>query len=1262
MGFAAAKNCLIPRLASCLGIVILTSPLAIADEADILFENQIRPVLATVCFGCHGDTKEAGGLRVDSRDALLTGGDSGPAMVPGAPDASLLLKAIGRHDDVSAMPPDSDKALRPEQLVAFEKWIRDGAYWPASQPRFESLHHWAFEPLQVHDLPRSNSNTNPIDTFLHIQQEAAGVQRSSRADKVTLIRRSTFDLTGLPPTQEEIQSFLRDTSSEAFATVIDRLLASQEYGRRWGRHWLDVVRYADTAGETADYPVPLAWKYRNYVIDAFNADKPYDQFIREQIAGDVLADLSPDNRYAEQVTATGYLAISRRFGFDSENYHHLTIQDTIDNLGQSVLGLSLGCARCHDHKFDPISIQDYYGLYAIFDSTRYAFPGSEQKQKTRSMVPLVPPKESISKWRDYDQKVAILATISQSGKQAVPTANLRSLHDMDGDFEMQAPAAGGSNGVLVPPWLYEGKISVTTAAQSPFKNLYAQGKVGASIPAEGGPYRIAQSVYPQRNANNCVSLYVNLDFRIVADAKAKGLHQIWIGSLHQRPMLQIWIGTDSVSLQANGTTKQLGQLMPNQWHNLQLQCNLVEGNVLASLTSADQLALAGHLPPIVLKDLALPKSTIAIDCIVLESMSSEPTPAIEFDNLGLQEVPIPPASLIAVSGATQNETGDVSDLERQLQALIGMGGDFEFQSEGQPLEFPWNGGPNSVVQVASRAQSSLTPIFPIGKLGVHMPNRSQYDGFGLTLPKIWTLQNSEKLFATLDFRIADITSGGEGSWRFYVGHGPGNSAAVELFFNGNQIFQRSGDARLPIQSIPQNQWIQVQLELDLKTKCYTGTLRTELESLPFQGEFATGWDGTIDYSFIDSYGHLGGVRPAIDVDNYEICDVAFDQQKDSPEPLQSDETSAGQAKAFALKNKIKEVKLRSLQAVQELNQLLVDGPFEMAYGVTEGTPHSVRMHLRGDPNDLGEQVPRGWLQVLGQRTLSDDSPGSGRLELAGWLTEENNPLTARVMVNRIWQYHFGFGLVKTPNDFGLRGLPPTHPGLLDFLAVEFIRNGWSVKSMHRLMMLSETYQQSSSKGSSSHTDRDRYTYFSRRRLSAEEIRDSILMVSGELDRESGEEHPFPSPLGWGYSQHGPFNEVYDHNKRSVYLMVPRLKRHPYLGLFDGPDPNASTADRLGTTVPTQALYFLNDPFIYAKSEAWARRILSHQQTIEQYIDEAFVSAFARPPSQREQVHAYEFIEAYRTELQKISPSEVDVLSMAAFLRTLFASNEFLYLD
>ncbi len=250
---------------------------------------------------------------------------------------------------------------------------------------------------------------NDVDAFILARQESSHVVAVKPADKRTLIRRATFDLTGLPPTPGEVAAFLADASPDAFARVVDRLLASSAYGERWGRHWLDVVRYADTAGETADFPVREAYKYRNYVINSFTQDKPYDEFLREQIAGDILAAAGPRDKFAERVTATGFIAISRRFGFDPQNYQHLTIQDTIDTIGQSMLGLTIGCARCHDHKFDPISSRDYYALYGIFASTNYSFAGSEEKNRPRDMVPLVPPPKAAAAKKAFDEKLAPLA-------------------------------------------------------------------------------------------------------------------------------------------------------------------------------------------------------------------------------------------------------------------------------------------------------------------------------------------------------------------------------------------------------------------------------------------------------------------------------------------------------------------------------------------------------------------------------------------------------------------------------------------------------------------------------------------------------------------------------------------------------------------------------------------------------------------------------------------------------------------------------------
>ena len=357
-------------------LLLVACPVFAAEDNFDFFEKNIRPVLAAKCYGCHNSASKApmGGLTVDTRDGLRRGGKSGaPAVVPGKPEDSLLLRAIEHTTKDLKMPPG--QALPAEQVQAFSAWIKMGAPDPrdgvapvSAKPAYDwdkERKHWAYQPLRNVAPPAENEpewNRTAVDRFLRAKLREKGLHPLARTDRRTLLRRVTFNLTGLPPTAAETDAFLADASPSAFEKVVERLLASPAYGEHWGRHWLDVVRYADTAGETADYPVPVAWRYRNYVIDAFNADKPYDEFLREQIAGDILAREGPRERYAERVTATGYLAISRRFGFDSENYHHLTIQDTLDNLGQSMLGLTLGCARCHAHKYDPVSMPDYYAL------------------------------------------------------------------------------------------------------------------------------------------------------------------------------------------------------------------------------------------------------------------------------------------------------------------------------------------------------------------------------------------------------------------------------------------------------------------------------------------------------------------------------------------------------------------------------------------------------------------------------------------------------------------------------------------------------------------------------------------------------------------------------------------------------------------------------------------------------------------------------------------------------------------------------------
>ncbi|MCC6797845.1 MAG: PSD1 domain-containing protein [Candidatus Hydrogenedentes bacterium] len=454
-------------------VLMNLSALTAADPAALdHFESQIRPLFITHCIQCHGPEKQKGGLRLDSRAGWMNGGEKGPAIVPSEVENSLLIKAVRRIDAHLQMPPD--EKLSAEEIAALEKWVASGAPDPRetseAAPKREKADpktFWSFQPIQDPAPPTISKPDwvqTPIDAFILATLDAKGLTPAPRADPRTLVRRAYFDLIGLPPTPEQVDAFVKDPSPEAWSKLIDELLASPQYGERWGRHWLDVARYADSGGFETDIYYKNAWRYRDYVVKSFNEDKPYDVFIKEQIAGDELwpGNLDLDGTYKipeeslhrqEARIGTGFYTLSPQIhesNMNGKKIRYETFTDWVDTTGAAFMGLTMSCARCHDHKFDPISQQDYYGLQAVFASS---------KQVQESVVPPM----SVADYHQHYPKILAVDEARRAVRLFDEHTKGRDLSD-DEKTERQKLMIALAESVL--------KVQEKTAQGEPFDSLY----------------------------------------------------------------------------------------------------------------------------------------------------------------------------------------------------------------------------------------------------------------------------------------------------------------------------------------------------------------------------------------------------------------------------------------------------------------------------------------------------------------------------------------------------------------------------------------------------------------------------------------------------------------------------------------------------------------------------------------------------------------------------------------------------------------------
>lgn len=841
-------------------------------DAVEFFEIRIRPLLVKKCFACHTNLR-MGGLQLDSREGLLKGGNSGPAIMLGDPDNSLLIQAVRRTHERIKMPPPGK--LPDEEIADLATWVKTGAIWPEARAvvspsnqkgeyviTAEQRAFWAFQPVRKPPLPRVKDHAwpkSPLDHFILSKLEEKVLRPVRPAKKRALIRRATFDLVGLPPTPEEVDAFLSDSSPDAFAKVIDRLLASPHYGERWGRYWLDYARYADEKLARADAKYANAFRYRDWVIQAFNDDMPYDLFVKAQIAGDLIKPENNENLKA----GLGF------FGLTPQDQ-----DDRVDVTTRVFLGLTGGCARCHDHKYDPIPTKDYYSLLGIFRSTEY----HESSLAPESLVD------------DYQQRKKRI----EAQKEAIKEFTEKQTSEL-GEI-----LAGKTSKYMVAAW------NVITGSKPAVRAASEEDKLDSET------------------------------------------LERWIKYLQKS-------GKEHPYLKA--------------WDEL--------------------LARGGTLDEV--KGIADPFQALVL------SLNAEKK-AID---------------------------------DRNYVAL---------------------GGAKGIKETKSRQFTNIE---------------------SLEVKKYYLWRD---LFSEPYTREAFKAEGGV----FYYG-----PKQIDRFLSG--------------------EW-----------KDHLQSMRAELamleKTLPPQYPF--------------------------------------------------------------------------LHAIQDSEKVA-----------------NAKVEIRGDPETLGEEAPRRFLAVLCDGECPQFMRGAGRLDLADAIASPKNPLTARVMINRIWQLHFGQGIVRTPSNFGLLGDRPSHPELLDYLSSRFVENNWSIKAMHKEIMLSATYALSTEESPRNIAQDPENRLFWRanmRRLDAESLRDTLLTVSGNLDLSMG----------------GPAAPLTDDNKRrTVYGYISRNKLDRMLQLFDFPDPNTTSERRLVTVGPLQQLYFMNSSFVALQAKVLAERLNGAARDDIEKITLAYRLLFGRLPTQ-----------------------------------------------
>lgn len=1081
------------------------------DSDRVDFNRDIRPIISNNCYACHGPDGEArqAGLRFDLPSGPITPSKDGKvAIVPGHPEQSEMYARLTAADPDERMPPaDSGKALSPAQIELIRKWIEQGG-------RYEQ--HWSFAAPVRPQLPavsRSDWPRNAIDAFIMNRLDAEGLAPSPEAEKARLLRRVTLDLTGLPPTLEELDAFLADESPDAYERAVDRLLASPRYGEHMARYWLDAARYGDTHGLHLDNYREM-WRWRDWVISAFNSNKPFDKFTIEQLAGDLLPEPTLD-----QLIATGFnrnhVTTNEGGAIADEYLVHYAI-DRVETTSTVWMGLTAGCAACHDHKFDPISQKEFYELFAFFNNVDET--GLDGNQKDPAPVLKAPTPQQQARLDELSATVAALEERIAAPNPAIDAAQAQwesTLREqVIGWWSAWTPAQSISTGGSALTVLDDG--SILAGGASPATDDYIligdtdltdirlvrlEALTHPSLPF-GGPGRA-------ENAN-----FVLSEFELVAVSKrdpTQSQHVKFRRALADHSQLQ---GGFPIDKAIDGVTDDNSGWAVAGYERREDRTAVFladqpfgyEGGSELRFILRHETAFAQH---------SIGRARLALsNSAALAQRLDEPTLS------------------------NWHEAGPFQADEPTQEAAVAAVFEPELDPAAIDLTDTYAGGVIQWIERPEYADGAINAL-------------AEVDYAATYLHRTITSPTARRVTVSL-----------------------GSDDACVLWVNGRKVFEQL----MPRSAAPDQDLVQVQLE--------PGVNHILLKVIDFAGGFAFYFNlpgGDDDFQATLALQTLA-IEPAQRTPQQaEALRTIFRRQYSRASRALFDDLDGARAERATYEATIPTTLIMRERTERRATHVLYRGNYDQ-------------------PKDAVEPGVPACLPPL-----PADAPAD-RLALARWLVSPQHPLTARVTVNRLWQRVFGEGLVQTSEDFGSQGSPPTHPELLDWLAVEFMQSGWDVKHLMRLIVTSATYRQGSRITPEQLAADPRNHFYSRGprfRMDAEMIRDFALATSGLFVEEIGGPSVKPyQPDGLWEAVAYPDSDTRAFTKdegpaqyrRSLYTFWKRTQPPPNLAAFDAPTRESCTVRRARTNTPLQMLALMNDPQFVEASRVFAARIMKHGGT------------------------------------------------------------------